>query len=101
MSTNNRRIALLATVILSLGFAATGVAPASANAGQTQISSRASVYRPVDYRHVRNAYAGPMPSSRQVTEWKTRPNPQFMGGIDGGSCDLPSSGCSDNERITN
>jgi hypothetical protein len=33
----------------------------------------------------------------------TGQNPQFVTGrgIDGASCDLPSSGCSDDERITN
>ena len=86
MSKIKSRVAALATIILTLGFAATGVVPAFAH---TQMSPRATVHHHVTYRL---GYADP-----------TGQNPQFVTGrgIDGASCDLPSSGCSDDERITN
>jgi hypothetical protein len=92
MSRINRKVAF-AAVILSLGFAAAGAAPALADVGPTQISPRATVHRHVAYPFGRPDYAGPAPSSSL----------QFAAGrgINAASCDLPSSGCSDNERITN
>jgi hypothetical protein len=86
MSKIKSRVAALATIILTLGFAATGVVPALAH---TQMSPRATVHRHVAYQL---GYANP-----------TGQNPQFVNGrgIDGASCDLPSSGCSNDERITN
>ena len=101
MSKINCRVAAFATIILSLGFAATGAAPALANVGRTQISPRETVHRQVDYRLVRPGYAGPAPSSRPVGKWMTGRDLQSARGIDGASCDLPSSGCPDDERITN
>jgi hypothetical protein len=89
MSKIKSRVAAFATIILTLGFAATGVAPASAQVEHTQMSPGATVHRHVAYRL---GYANP-----------TGQNPQFVNGrgIDGASCDLPSSGCSNDERITN
>jgi hypothetical protein len=81
MSKINGRVTAFAAVMLSLGFAATGAAPALAQVGQ--ISPRATMYRQIDNRLVHPAYAGPVPSS-----------------LGAASCDLPSSGCPDNERIT-
>lgn len=89
----NSRVAAFATVTLSLSFDATGAAPALAQ--QTQTSPRVTVHRHVAYRLVRARYAGPASSSsRPVAKWRTRPT----GGV---SCALPSSGCPDDERITN
>jgi hypothetical protein len=102
MSRINSRAAALAIVILSLGFAATGAAPALAHVGPTQISPRATAHRHVAYQLVRRGYAGRGPASRPV-EWTTSPNLQFVQarGTHGASCALPSSGCPDDERITN
>jgi hypothetical protein len=99
MSKIKGRVAAFATVILSLGFAATGVAPALAQVERPQISSHAMMHRHVVYRP---GYADLVPASHSA-EWNSGPNPQFVTGrgIDGASCDLPSSGCPDNERITN
>jgi hypothetical protein len=94
MSRINSRVATFAIVILSLGFAATSAAPALADAGPRQISPRATVHRHVAYQLARRGYAGE-PASHAVA-WTTGPR-----GIDGASCALPSSGCPDNERITN
>jgi hypothetical protein len=80
----NFRRAAFATAILSLGIAATGAAPAFAQLGRTHNLPRAKVGRHVDYLLVRPGYAGPVPSSPPAA-----------------SCDLPSSGCSNDQRITN
>jgi hypothetical protein len=77
MSRINFRRAAFATVILSLGIAATGAAPAFAQLGRTHNLPRATVARHIDY-------AGPVPASRPAA-----------------SCDLPSSGCPNDQRITN
>jgi hypothetical protein len=69
-------------IMLSLGFAAMDAAPALANAGRTQLSPRAMV-------------------QRHVAAWRTGPNLHFARTAGAASCDLPSSGCPDNERITN
>jgi len=84
MSRINFRKAAFATAILSLGIAAAGVAPAFAQIGRTHDLPRTTVGRQVDYRLPRPGYAGPVPSSRAAA-----------------SCDLPSSGCPDDQRITN
>ena len=97
MSKINYRAAAVATVILSLGFAAAGAAPALADVGPTQISPRATLQDHVPGLY----YAGPALSSRPVTQWATGPNLHFARGTHVASCDLPSSGCADNERITN
>jgi hypothetical protein len=81
MSRINSRVTAFA-IILSLGFAAVDAAPALANAGQTQLSPRTMV-------------------QRHVATWRTGPNLQFARTVGAASCDLPSSGCSDNDRITN
>ena len=92
MSKINSKIAL-ATVILSLGFAATGAAPALADLGGTQISPRASLDRLDPYRFDLRGY----------TARASGPNMHFAYGhrAYGASCDLPSTGCSDNDRMTN
>jgi hypothetical protein len=84
MSRINFRRAAFATAILSLGTAATGAAPAFAQVGRTHSLPRTTVVRHVDYRLVRSGYAGLVPSSRPAA-----------------SCDLPSSGCPNDQRITN
>jgi hypothetical protein len=68
------------TAIIMLGLAATGAAHA-----------RGSNHH--DYEHLRPGYAGPVYSSAPVA--------QFVPGrgIVGESCDLPSSACSNDERI--
>jgi hypothetical protein len=101
MSRINSRVATSAIVILSFGFAATGAAPALARVGPTQISPRATVHRHVAYPLARPGYAGE-PASHAVA-WTTGPTLHFAPGrgIDGASCALPSSGCPDDERITN
>jgi hypothetical protein len=75
--------AAFATVILSLSIAATGSAPAFAQLGLTHSLPRATVLH-VDHDLVRRGYTGPMPF----------PHPTV-------SCDLPSSGCWNDQRITN
>lgn len=100
MSRIHSRVAAFAIVILSLGSAATGAAPALAHVGPTQISPQATVHRHVAYQLVRPGYTGRGPALRPV-EWTTSPNLQFARGTDGASCALPSSGCPDDERITN
>ena len=85
MSKINCRVAAFATSILSLGFAAAGAAPTLASVERTQILPREAVHRQVDSRLARPGYAGPASSSRMAAA----------------SCDLPSSGCLDNERVTN
>ena len=84
MSRTNFKQTAFATVILSLGTAATGAAPAFAQVGRTHSLPRATIVRHADYHPVRPDYAGPVASSRPVA-----------------SCDLPSSGCSNDRRITN
>jgi hypothetical protein len=100
MSKIKTRAAAFATIILSLGFAATGVAPALAQVERTQMSPRATVHRYVAYQ---SGYADRMPASHPVAAGNSGPNSQFVTGrgIDGASCDLPSSGCPDDQRITN
>jgi hypothetical protein len=99
MSKIKTRAAAFATIILSLGFAATGVAPALAQVERTQMSPRATVHRYVAYQ---SGYADRIPASHPAA-WNRGPNSQFVTGrgIDGASCDLPSSGCPDDQRITN
>jgi hypothetical protein len=81
MSGINSRVTAFA-IILSLGFAAVDAAPALANVGQTQLSPRTMM-------------------QRHVAAWRTGPNLHFARTVGAASCDLPSSGCPDNERITN
>jgi hypothetical protein len=89
MSGINSRVTAFA-IILSLGFASMDTAPALAD-----------VQRHVAHQPVRPSHAGSIASSHQVAEWRTGPNQQFARSVGAPSCDLPSSGCSDNERITN
>ena len=73
----------MATVIVMLAFAATGVAQA----------------RPFNYQHdhFRAGYAGPVYSSTSsVRPWQFVPGR----GIIGESCELPTSACSNDERVT-
>lgn len=79
MSGFNSRVTAFAIIILSLGFAAMDAAPALARA---QLSPRTAV-------------------QRHVTEWRSNASLSFAPRVDTASCDLPSSGCPDNERITN
>jgi len=69
------RIITFATIVLSPGFVVTGPGYAFAHQGQTEMTRRAAVHR-------HPGYAGP-------TYLVVR------------DCDLPSSGCSNDERITN
>jgi hypothetical protein len=96
MSRINSRVATFAIVILSLGFAATSAAPALADVGPRQISPRATAHRHVAYQLARRGYAGEL-ASHAVAKLQFAPGR----GIDGASCALPSSGCPDDERITN
>jgi hypothetical protein len=80
---NFRRVAF-ATVTLSLAIAATGAAPAFAQLGRTHSLPRVMVAHHADYPLVRPGYAGPVPFSHAAA-----------------SCDLPSSGCPNDQRITN
>jgi hypothetical protein len=75
-----------AAAVLSLGFAVAGSTSAVAHEG----------HRPLAHQLAVSGYAGPAPSSARTTV-------QFVPGrgIWGESCDLPSSACSDNHRITN
>jgi hypothetical protein len=75
-------------ISVSIGFAAMGSAPALAT------------WHPV---HAHHGYAGPVPSSVSHTALTIESVPQFVPGrgIVGESCDLPSSACPNNERISN
>ena len=73
----------MTTAVAILAFAATGVAQA----------------RPFNYQydHFRAGYAGPAYSSTSsVTPWQFVPGR----GIIGESCELPTSACSNDERVT-
>ena len=77
------QILRMGTVIVMLAFAATGVAQA-----------RPFIYR---HDHFRAGYAGPAYSSTSsVTPWQFVPGR----GIIGESCELPTSACSNDERVT-
>lgn len=78
MSKVNSRIIAFATIILWLDFAATNVTSAFANEGRT----RGGGHHHADYGWSARGYAGPVYSVIQ-------------------DCDLPSSVCSNDERISN
>jgi hypothetical protein len=78
MSKVNSRIIAFAPIILWLGFAATNATSAFAHEGRTQ----GGVHRHADYGRSVRGYAGPVYSVIQ-------------------DCDLPSSACSNDERISN
>lgn len=82
MSNINSRIITFATIILSFGFAATNATSAFAHHGQKQMAPRAAAHHHAVYERLAHGYAGPAYS---VTD----------------DCDLPSSACSNDERITN
>jgi hypothetical protein len=101
MSKTNSRTATLATVILSLGFAATG-APSAFAHGRTQTVPRAAVHRHVGHGPAHPGYASPAYSVVPVRAWTyTKPYFRFVPrqSIPDESCDLPSSACSNDERI--
>jgi hypothetical protein len=82
MSKVNSRIITFATIILTLGFAATNATSAFAHRGRTLMAPRAAVHHPTAYDLSARGYAGPVHSVIQ-------------------DCDLPSSPCSNDERISN
>jgi hypothetical protein len=82
MSKVNSRIITFATIILTLGAAATNATSAFAHQGRTQMASRAAVHHHTAYDRWARGYAGPVYSVIQ-------------------DCDLPSSTCSNDERISN
>jgi acyl-CoA reductase-like NAD-dependent aldehyde dehydrogenase len=82
MSYIGSRIITFATISLSLGVAATNATSAFAYQGQKQMAPRAAVHHQAVYERLVHGYAGPLHS---VTE----------------DCDLPSSACSNDERISN
>jgi hypothetical protein len=78
MSRVNSRIITFASIILWLGSAATNATSAFANEART----RGAVRHHTNYGRSVRGYAGPVYSV-------------------GEDCDLPSSGCSNDERISN
>jgi hypothetical protein len=82
MSDISSRLITFATIILSLGVTATNATSAFAHQGQNQMAPRAAVHHQAVYERSVHGYAGPRYS---VTE----------------DCDLPSSACSNDERISN
>ena len=78
---SNRTITF-ATIILSLAFAATNATSAFAHEGQKQMTLRAAAHHHVAYDRSVYGFAGPEHSVIQ-------------------DCDLPSSPCSNDERISN
>ena len=82
MSKVNSRIITFATIILWLGFAATNATSAFANEGRSQLALRGAVRHHARYKQSVPGYAGPVHSAIQ-------------------GCDLPSSACSNDERISN
>jgi hypothetical protein len=75
-------ITTFATIILCLGFAATNAPSAFANEGRSRLAPRGAVHHHAHYEQPVRGYAGPVPSVIQ-------------------DCDLPSSVCSNDERIAN
>ena len=103
MSKINTKPATIVTIILSLGFAATGATSAFAREGWTQMTSRAAVHRHTTHRQTGDGYAGPAYSVVPVRAW-TKTKAGFhsipsQSTTTGDSCDLPSSVCSNDERI--
>jgi len=88
------------TVVLSLGLAATGVASAFAHEGRTQKAPRGAVHRYVGHGPARPGYVGPAYS---VILSIPNGSIRFVPGqsMIGESCDLPTSACSNDERISN
>jgi hypothetical protein len=99
----NRTTVTFATVIPSLGFVAAGDAPASAHQGRVQATAHAPMHRHVVRSLLRPGYAGPASASKPGTVWMMGPILDFVPahGIVDGSCDLPTSACSNDERIAN
>jgi hypothetical protein len=99
-------------IVLSFGFVATGALGASAHTGETQIAARPAVrthsaaqsshlHRIAGNEHARPGYARRVEPMIQPPAW-THDGPAYFvpgRGIVGESCDLPTSACSNEERI--
>ena len=90
----------MTAIILSVGFAAVGSAAVQAQDGSGRTTMRAvhahSAARLAGHSFRRPGYA----TYLGVDSWTTRPSLRFVPGGDE-SCDLPSSTCLNDQRISN
>jgi len=99
------RSTMTTIIILSLGFAATGSASAFALHRASRIAAphayhvHSKARSIAGHRLAHYGYAGPAPYSDPVAAWT---GARFVPGhgIVGESCDLPTSACSNDERVT-
>jgi hypothetical protein len=92
----------MTAIILSVGFAAVGSAAVQAQDGSGRTTTLRAVHAHSGARIAGHSFRRPgYATYLAVDSWTTRPSLRFVPSGGSESCDLPSSACSNDQRITN